>query len=69
MRSCCNKLWKQDVYAYGIFNLGNVKKEISLKLKDGIYQNILYPNQVKVNGGKFKLTEKPMILFAMKKKI
>lgn len=55
--------------AYGIFNLGNVKKEISLKLKDGIYQNILYPNQVKVNGGKFKLTEKPMILFAMKKKI
>lgn len=55
--------------AYGIFNLTNCKNEIALDLKDGVYQNILYPNQVKIKEGKFKLSEKPMILFAMKKQI
>lgn len=55
--------------AYGIFNLGNVKGEINLNLKDGLYQNILYPNQVKVTKGNLKLTDKPMILFAMKRQL
>lgn len=55
--------------AYGIFNLSNSKNEIQLDLKDGIYQNILYPNQIKIINRKFNLTEKPMILFAMKKQI
>ncbi len=55
--------------AYGIFNLGSEQKEISISLKDGVYQNILYPNQVKVINGLIRLTDKPMILFAMKKQI
>lgn len=55
--------------AYGIFNLENSKREINISLKDGVYQNILYPNQVKVKDGNIKLTEKPMILFAMKRHI
>lgn len=55
--------------AYGIFNLGSAKGEINLNLKEGIYQNILYPNQVKIANGKLSLTNKPMILFAMKRQI
>lgn len=55
--------------SYGIFNLGNEQKEIKISLKDGVYQNILYPNQVKVIDGLIRLTDKPMILFAMKKQI
>ena len=55
--------------AYGIFNLGSVQGEIDLNLKDGIYQNILYPNQVKISEGKLQLADKPMILFAMKRLI
>lgn len=55
--------------AYGVFNLGNTQNDIELNLKDGLYQNILYPNQVKITNKKIKLTNKPMILFAMKKQI
>ena len=31
----------------GIFNVGVVKGEVEVPLEDGVYQNILYPNQVK----------------------
>lgn len=55
--------------AYGIFNLGNSQNLIELNLKDGLYQNILYPNQVKIVNKKLKPSNKPMILFAMKKQI
>lgn len=55
--------------AYGIFNLGELDESIKINLKDGVYQNILYPNQVKVINKTLKLTDKPMILFAMKKQI
>ena len=51
---------------YGIFNLGQVSGEVEVTLPDGIYQNILYPNQVEVKHGKLKLTDKPMVLFGLK---
>lgn len=51
---------------YGIFNLGLEKGHIEINLRDSVYQNILYPNQVKVEKGKLELTKKPMILFSIK---
>ena len=51
---------------YGIFNLGLEKGHIKIDIKDNVYQNILYPNQVKVEKGKLELTKKPMILFSIK---
>lgn len=53
----------------GIFNVGNVEGEVKVNLVDGIYQNILYPNSVEVKDGKVELTEKPMVLFALKKNV
>ena len=54
---------------FGIFNLGQVKGEVEVKLPDGTYQNILYPNQVVVKDGKLTLTDKPMVLFGLKHNI
>lgn len=54
---------------FGIFNVGQVKGEVEVKLPDGTYQNILYPNQVVVKGGKLTLTDKPMVLFGLKQNI
>jgi hypothetical protein len=49
--------------------VGNVEGEVKVNLVDGIYQNILYPNSVEVKDGKVELTEKPMVLFALKKNV
>lgn len=54
---------------YGIFNLGKVSGEVSIELYDGVYQNILYPNQAKVTDHKVNVTEKPLVIFALKKNI
>jgi glycosidase len=54
---------------FGIFNVGQVKGEVEVKLPDGTYQNILYPNQVVVKDGKLTLTDKPMVLFGLKQNI
>lgn len=51
---------------YGIFNLGLEKDSLEIGLKDGVYQNILYPNQVTIKDKKLTLTEKPLILFSIK---
>lgn len=51
---------------YGIFNLGLETGHIQIDIKDGVYQNILYPNQVKVENKTLALTEKPLILFSIK---
>ena len=56
----------ENSITYGIFNLGLEKGHIKIDLKDSVYQNILYPNQVKVEKGKLELTKKPMILFSIK---
>lgn len=53
----------------GIFNVGVVKGEVEVPLEDGVYQNILYPNQVKVENKKIVLSDKPIVLFSMKNKI
>ncbi|NLN50082.1 MAG: alpha-amylase [Acholeplasmataceae bacterium] len=55
--------------AFGIFNVGNKKGEIKIPLPDGIYQNILYPNQVEVKDNRVKLSQKPIIIFSMKIKL
>jgi len=54
---------------YGIFNVGNVKDTVKVDLKDGIYQNILYPNAIEVKDGLVELLDKPMVLFALKKNL
>lgn len=51
---------------YGIFNLGLENGTVEVNLKDGVYQNILYPNQVKIHQKTLTLSEKPMILFSIK---
>lgn len=53
----------------GIFNVGNTVGEVEVPLDNGIYQNILYPNQVKIEDHKITLTDKPIVLFTMKKQI
>ncbi len=55
--------------AYGIFNVGNIKGGVNILLPNGVYQNILYPNQVKVENKQIVLSEKPIVIFSMKNKI
>lgn len=52
--------YKEDMIL-GVFNLENLK-EIEVPLKDGIYEDFLSLQKIKVNHGKIALSDKPIII-------
>jgi cyclomaltodextrinase / maltogenic alpha-amylase / neopullulanase len=56
--------YQQD-YMLGIFNLEN-QTEVSVNLKDGIYEDFLNLEKIEVKHGKIKLEQKPIIILTKK---
>ncbi|HHT39607.1 MAG: alpha-amylase family glycosyl hydrolase [Acholeplasmatales bacterium] len=55
--------------ALGVFNLGNEKGFITVPFPDGVYDNILYPQKLSITNAQMELTEKPIVLFTIKKEL
>ena len=49
-----------------IANLGNLDIDISSKTKDGNYINLINDQLVKVNGGKIRLNNDPIVILSKK---